>query len=95
MAEAFKLNSSPVAGDDVKSDSLIDIFKSLEANKQCEPSKADVGPQPDSVDASSSFSGENPARGKNHSEASKSTVNSLHTYLLMALALGQVIRVKY
>ncbi|KAH1100350.1 hypothetical protein AAZX31_13G063800 [Glycine max] len=73
LAEAFKLNQSPVAGDDVKSDSLIDIFKSLEAKKQCEPSKSDVGPQPDSVDASSSFSGENPARGKNHSEASKST----------------------
>ncbi|KAG4969927.1 hypothetical protein JHK82_035622 [Glycine max] len=76
LAEAFKLNQSPVAGDDVKSDSLIDIFKSLEAKKQCEPSKSDVGPQPDSVDASSSFSGENPARGKNHSEASKSTSSS-------------------
>ncbi|XP_014622405.1 small glutamine-rich tetratricopeptide repeat-containing protein alpha-like isoform X5 [Glycine soja] len=73
LAEAFKLNSSPVAGDDVKSDSLIDIFKSLEANKQCETSKSDVGPLPDSADASSSFLGENPARGKNHSEASKST----------------------
>ncbi|RDX71702.1 Small glutamine-rich tetratricopeptide repeat-containing protein alpha, partial [Mucuna pruriens] len=65
LAEAFKLNSSPVVGDHVKSDSLIDIFKSLEANKQCETSNAAA--------ASSSFSGENPARGKNHSEALKST----------------------
>ncbi|KAK7385196.1 hypothetical protein VNO78_30909 [Psophocarpus tetragonolobus] len=73
LAEAFKLNSSPVAGDDVKSDSLIDIFKSLEASKQSETSKPDVGPPPDSPAASSSFSGENPAHSKNHSEASKST----------------------
>ncbi|XP_020238249.1 uncharacterized protein LOC109817422 [Cajanus cajan] len=74
LTEAFKLNSSPVAGDTVKTDSLIDIFKSLEANKQCETSKSDVGPRPDSAAAaSSSFSGENPACVKNHSEASKST----------------------
>lgn len=70
MAEAFKLNSSPVDGDS-KSDSLIDMFESLEANKQCETTKPDIGP----VDASS-FSAQNPARAENHSEASKSRVNS-------------------
>ncbi|XP_061341949.1 uncharacterized protein LOC133288247 isoform X2 [Gastrolobium bilobum] len=74
LAEAFKLNSSPVTGDPEKYDSLIDMFKSLEeANKQCETSKSDVGPQPDSVDASSSFSAQNPAHTKNNPEASKST----------------------
>ncbi|TKY56157.1 small glutamine-rich tetratricopeptide repeat-containing protein 2 isoform X4 [Spatholobus suberectus] len=73
LAEAFKLNSSPVAGEPVKPDSLIDIFKSLEANKQCETSKLDVSPQPDYAAASSSFSGENPARVKNHSEGDDST----------------------
>ncbi|XP_027331747.1 small glutamine-rich tetratricopeptide repeat-containing protein isoform X2 [Abrus precatorius] len=72
LVEAFRLNSSPVNGDPVKPDSLIDIFKSLEANKQCETSKSDIGPQPDSVATSSSLSGENPAHAENHSQASKS-----------------------
>lgn len=75
LTEAFKLNSSPVDGDDGKSDSLIDIFKSLEANKQNETRKSDVDTPWNCANASSSFSGENPARGMNHSEASKSTVN--------------------
>ena len=69
MTEAFRLNSFPVSGYDVTSDSLIDIFKSLEANKKNETRESDVD------NASSSFAGENPARGMNHSEASKSTVN--------------------
>ncbi|KAL9315688.1 hypothetical protein ACSQ67_016689 [Phaseolus vulgaris] len=62
LTEAFKLNSSSVAGDDVKSDSLIDMFKSLEANKKSETRKSDT--RRNSANASSSFS----------SEASKSTV---------------------
>ncbi|KAK7321016.1 hypothetical protein VNO77_31081 [Canavalia gladiata] len=72
LEEAFRLNSSPMNGDPTKSDSLIDIFKSLEANKQCETSMLDTVPQPDSVAALSLFSAENHAREKNHSEASKS-----------------------
>ncbi|KAK7301360.1 hypothetical protein RJT34_12223 [Clitoria ternatea] len=72
LAEAFKLNSSHVDGDSVKSDSLIDIFKSLEANKQCETSKSDVGHQLDSATASSSFSGEDTTHARNNSKASKS-----------------------
>ncbi|XP_047149347.1 small glutamine-rich tetratricopeptide repeat-containing protein alpha isoform X2 [Vigna umbellata] len=74
LTEAFKLNSSSVDGDDGTSESLIDIFKSLEANKQNETRKSDVDTQWNCANASSSFSGENPARGMNHSEASKSTV---------------------
>ncbi|KAK7373151.1 hypothetical protein VNO80_06549 [Phaseolus coccineus] len=72
LTEAFKLNSSSVAGDDVKSDSLIDMFKSLEANKKNETRKSDT--RWNYANASSSFSGENPARGMKHSEASNSTV---------------------
>lgn len=81
MVEAFKLNSSSVAGDP---DSLIDIFKSLEANKQCESSRSDVGSRPDSVEASSTLSAQDAAHAKNHSEASKSKVNS-PTYLFPPL----------
>lgn len=68
LAEAFKLNSFPGTGDH---DSLIQIFKSIEANKQCETSQSDVAPQP--VDASSSFFS---ANAQNHSGTSKSMVNS-------------------
>lgn len=85
MAEAFKVNSSHVAGDP---DSLIDIFKSLEANKQCEASKSDVGPRPDSVEASGAFPAhDHPDHAKNHSEASNSVVSSRLPFF-SALALG-------
>ncbi|XP_022638023.1 small glutamine-rich tetratricopeptide repeat-containing protein alpha isoform X3 [Vigna radiata var. radiata] len=56
LTEAFKLNSSSVDGDDGKSESLIDIFKSLEANKQNETRKSDVDTQWNCANASSSFS---------------------------------------
>ncbi|MED6170528.1 hypothetical protein PIB30_031870 [Stylosanthes scabra] len=68
LAEAFKLNSSGVDGDQ-ESDSLIDMFKSLEARKQCETIKSDPSP----MDASSSFSDRNPSSlAQNHTEASDS-----------------------
>ncbi|KAL2317799.1 hypothetical protein Fmac_031675 [Flemingia macrophylla] len=72
LTEAFKLNTSLLAGDTVQFDSLIDIFKSLEANKICDASKSDVGPPRDSAAAASSSFSRDPVRGKNHSEASKS-----------------------
>jgi hypothetical protein len=60
LVEAFKINSSSsVTGDP---DSLIDIFKSFDANKQCERSRSD------SVKASSS--------APSAPDASKSMVNS-------------------
>ncbi|XP_072055600.1 uncharacterized protein [Arachis hypogaea] len=62
LAEAFKLNSSGVDGDP-QSDSLIDMFKSLEARKQRETIKSDPSP----MDASSSFSDHNPSSfAQNH-----------------------------
>lgn len=72
LVEAFKLDYVSFAREP---DSLIDLFKSLEANKQCESSRSDVCPPPDSVEASSSLSDQNAAHAKNHSEASKTKVN--------------------
>ncbi|KAL1308963.1 small glutamine-rich tetratricopeptide repeat-containing protein alpha [Arachis ipaensis] len=62
LAEAFKLNCAGVDGDP-QSDSLIDMFKSLEARKQRETIKSDPSP----MDASSSFSDHNPSSfAQNH-----------------------------
>ncbi|XP_019460585.1 PREDICTED: small glutamine-rich tetratricopeptide repeat-containing protein-like isoform X2 [Lupinus angustifolius] len=77
LAEAFKLNNHE-SDDHANPDSLIDLFKSLDANNQCETIKPDIAPpqQPHSVDAaaasSSSFSPQNPAQTQNRSEAPKS-----------------------
>ncbi|XP_054795449.1 uncharacterized protein LOC129300871 [Prosopis cineraria] len=67
LTEVFKLNTSPT---DVhtKSVSLIDIFKSLESNKQCEAGQSDDGKQPDDMDASGSFSAHNADHTQKHSE---------------------------
>ncbi|KAE9605857.1 putative tetratricopeptide repeat-containing domain, acetyltransferase A, auxiliary subunit [Lupinus albus] len=77
LAEAFKLNNHET-GDHANPDSLIDLFKSLDTNKQCETIKPDIAhpQQPHSVDAaaasSSSFSPQNPAQTPYHSMAAKS-----------------------
>ncbi|KAF1889643.1 hypothetical protein Lal_00024970 [Lupinus albus] len=77
LAEAFKLNNHET-GDHANPDSLIDLFKSLDTNKQCETIKPDIAhpQQPHSVDAaaasSSSFSPQNPAQSPYHSMAAKS-----------------------
>lgn len=68
LTEVFKLHSFP-RDDRAKSDSLVDIFKSLESNKQCEASKSDVGNQPDDMDASGSFTAQNAAHRQNDLKA--------------------------
>lgn len=75
LVEAFKINSS--SGSD-EPDSLIDIFKSFDANKQCKVSRED------SLKASSSLSGQNAVDAKTHPQASISMVNS---YCLFVFSL--------
>ncbi|CAI8605543.1 unnamed protein product [Vicia faba] len=63
LVEAFRINSSSVSGEP---DSLVDIFKSFDGNKQCEVGRVD------SMKASSSLSDQNAAGDKDHPEASES-----------------------
>ncbi|KAI4337813.1 hypothetical protein L6164_016185 [Bauhinia variegata] len=71
LTEIFKLDKYPV-DDDARCDSLVNIFKSLEANKQSETTKSVIGVQANSVDASSSLSAQNAAHTKDHLGSSKS-----------------------
>lgn len=75
MVEAFKINNSAsVTGEP---DSLIDIFKSFDANKQCERSRLD------SMKASSSVSAQNAADAKTHPDESKPMVISHFSFVFV------------
>lgn len=79
LVEAFRINSSSVTGEP---DSLIDIFKSFDANKQCGVSRSDCMKA-----SSSSLSGQNASDDKSHPEASESMVNSYFPFVFFTIVM--------